>query len=79
MVEFVTAVRLLANAAGALGGTLLFIEFFQFPSYVGYEEDFGEYNLDIAPADVTEHTWFGRVGALLVAVAFAAQFVVTLL
>ena len=79
MVEFVTALRLVSSGAGALGGVLLFVELFQLPSYVEYEEEFGEYNVDIAPMDVTEHTWLGRTGALLVAVAFALEFLLVLL
>jgi len=78
MVDVVTALRLAGSALGAVGGVLLFLELFQMPSYVEYEPDFGEYNVDIAPGDVTEHTWLGRAGALLVALAFALQFFATL-
>ena len=79
MVEVVTALRLAGHALGAVGGVFLFLEFFQLPNYVNYEPEFGEYNLDIAPGDVTEHTWFGRIGALLIAVAFSLQFFATFL
>ena len=79
MVDVVTALRLAAGALGTLGGALLFLEFFQIPSYVQYEPDFDEYNLDIAPAELKEHTWFGRTGALLLSLAFALQFLATFL
>lgn len=79
MVEVVTALRLAGHALGTVGGVFLFLEFFQLPNYVNYEPEFGEYNLDIAPGDVSEHTWLGRVGALLIAVAFALQFFATFL
>ncbi|MEF8831323.1 MAG: hypothetical protein V5A23_07295 [Halobacteriales archaeon] len=78
MVDLVTGLRLAAGALGAVGGVLLFLEFFQMPSYVEYDPDFGEYNVDISPSDVTQHTWFGRAGALLLAVAFALEFFATL-
>lgn len=74
MVEVVTALRLAGHALGAIGGVFLFLEFFQLPNYVTYEPEFGEYNIDIAPGDVAQYTWFGRLGALLVALAFALQF-----
>jgi hypothetical protein len=78
MVDLVTGLRLAAGAMGALGGVLVFLEFFQVPSYVEYEPEFDEYNVDIAPADIREHTWIGRAGGILVAVAFALQFFATL-
>lgn len=69
-----TTLQLAGYALGALGAVLLFIEFFQQPSYVTYEPEFESYNVDISPQEVTEHTWFGRVGALLLALAFALEF-----
>lgn len=79
MVEAVTALRLAGYAVGALGGVLVFAEFFQQPSYVEYEPEFDSYSVEISPTEVTEHTWLGRTGALLVALAFALEFVATLL
>lgn len=79
MVDAVTAVELAASALGVLGAGLLFAEFFQLPSYLNYRSDDDSYHLVVAPADVQEHTWIGRTGALLVAIAFALQFVATLL
>lgn len=74
MVEYVTALRLAGHALGALGATLLFMEFFQQPSYVEYSPEYNDYSIDISPKTVIEHTWIGRVGAFLIAVAFALQF-----
>lgn len=71
--------QLASTAAGALGGSLLFMEFFHIPNYVTYDPEFDVYGIDQAPDDVRQYTWAGRVGALLVAVAFAVQFVVALL
>lgn len=79
MVDFVTAVELAASALGVLGAGLLFAEFFQVPNYLNYRSEHDSYNLEMAPAHVQEYTWIGRTGALLVAVAFALQFVATLL
>lgn len=79
MVTLVEGLRLAGAAAGALGGVLLFLELFQLPNYVNYDPDYDDYNVDMAPADVRQYTWAGRIGALLVAVAFALQFVAVLL
>lgn len=70
---------LAGSGLGVLGAVLLFIEFFQVPSYVVYETDFNEYNLDISPAEVDEYTWVGRSGALLLALGFALHFVAGLM
>ena len=70
---------LAGSGLGVLGGILLFIEFFQVPSYVSFNTDFTEYNVDISPAEVDEYTWVGRTGALLVALAFALHFVAGLM
>ena len=66
-------------ALGALGGVLVFVEFFMLPSYVSYQESFGTYDVRMSPKDASEYTWAGRVGALLIALAFALQFVATFL
>lgn len=79
MVVASAALSLAGAALGTLGGVLLFVEFFQLPSYVSYNQDIGNYTIQLSPTDAREYTWAGRVGALLVAVAFALQFVAMLL
>jgi hypothetical protein len=79
MVTIGETLRLVGAALGAVGGTLVFVEFFQQPSYVDYDADLDSYSVDIAPARVTEHTWLGRVGGLLIAAGFALLFVGELL
>ncbi|MFB6353682.1 MAG: hypothetical protein ABEJ92_06305 [Halobacteriales archaeon] len=79
MVDLAGAVQLAGYALGALGAGLLFIELFQLPSYVDYQAEFGSYNLTMSPQDPTEYTWAGRVGALLLALAFALLFLAALL
>jgi len=79
MVDYVLALELAGYALGALGAALVFFEFFQIPSYVEYSEEYNDYSVDISPMEVTEHTWVGRVGAFLVAVSFALQFLAALL
>ncbi|WP_135828302.1 hypothetical protein [Halorussus halobius] len=79
MVELVAALELAGYALGALGAALVFFEFFQLPSYVEYSQEYNDYSVDISPGEVVEHTWAGRVGAFLVAVSFALQFVAALL
>lgn len=68
------SLELAGYAIGTLGAGLLFVEFFQLPSYVEYRPDLDDYSVDMSPSDVRQHTWIGRIGALLVAVAFALQF-----
>lgn len=82
MVDFAQVagwLELLGFGVGALGGALVFMEFFQLPSYVNYDQEYDEYNLDMAPADVRQYTLAGRVGAILISLAFALQFVSVLL
>lgn len=64
---------------GTVGAALVFIEFFMSPSYVSYEPEWDGWNLSVNPSEAAEYTWIGRVGALLVALAFALLFVATLL
>lgn len=78
MVTIAEGVRLAGSFLGAVGGLLLFVELFQTPSYVEYNRDFDDYDLDMAPQEVREHTWLGRTGGLLVGVGFALLFVGTL-
>ncbi|MFB6138552.1 MAG: hypothetical protein ABEJ42_09505 [Halobacteriaceae archaeon] len=79
MVTLVAALRLAAGALGTLGGTLVFVEFFQLPGYVRFEKQIGSYSVELSPEDPTEYTWIGRVGALLMATAFALLFLATTL
>ena len=81
MVTYTAAVvvSLAGYALGALGGVLVFAEFFMLPSYITYEESYGSYNVSMSPQDAREYTWAGRIGALLVALAFALQFVASFL
>lgn len=67
--------RIAGYALGAVGAALLFVETFQLPNYVEYDAEFGAYTLQINPDDASEYTWIGRIGALLLAVAFASLFV----
>lgn len=73
-------IRLAGFALGALGSVLVFVEFFQMPTYVEYEPQFGTYSLDLSPGEeLQEHSWVGRIGAMAVALAFALLFVSELL
>ncbi len=67
------SLRLAGLALGAIGGVLLFVEFFQLPSYVRYDTDFQSYSVEISPKEADQYTWIGRIGALLIAVGFALQ------
>lgn len=75
MATIVETLRLAGPALGAIGAALLFIEFFQLPSYFRYDTDFESYSVDISPDDAQEYTWIGRIGAILLALAFGLQFV----
>lgn len=79
MVAVTEALRLAAGALGTFGGVLLFVEFFQVPDYIEYNTSIGSYSFNLSPDDVKEYTWFGRAGALLVALAFALQFLAAFL
>ena len=65
--------QLAGAALGAIGATLLFVEFFQLPSYVSYDRDFQSYSVQISPDAADEYTWFGRIGALFLALGFGLQ------
>jgi len=78
MVAVANALRLLGSALGALGGALVFAEFFQLPSYVEFNAEFEDYRIETAPGTVREHSWIGRIGGLCVAAGFALLFVATL-
>ena len=79
MVALAETIRLVGTTLGAVGGALVALEFFQQPSYVRYDPEFDSYDIDIAPAELTEHTWLGRAGGLLIAAGFALLFVGELL
>ena len=79
MVSISIALELAGYALGTLGAVLVFFEFFQVPDYIEYDPDYNDYTIDISPMEVTEHTWIGRVGAFLVALAFALEFLAVLL
>lgn len=79
MVTLVEALRLAGFAVGGVGGVLLFLEFFQQPSYVKYDPEFDDYSIDMAPEEVRQYTVAGRAGAIMIALAFAMQFLAVLL
>lgn len=79
MVELVATLRLAGSALGVVGAALLFLEFFQMPSYLSYNTDTDAYSMEFSPSNPREYTWAGRIGALLVGLAFAAQFLATFL
>ena len=78
MVAYGALLSLAGSAMGALGGALVFVEFFQTPSYLNYDPEFGSHDIQLTPVEVDEYTWAGRIGALLIALAFALQFVAAL-
>lgn len=73
MASVASTLRLSGAALGAVGAALLFVEFFQLPSYVRYDTDFKSYSVEISPNEADEYTWFGRIGALLLSVGFGLQ------
>jgi hypothetical protein len=79
MSTHVTLVSLAGNAIGTIGGVLLFVEFFQLPSYISYEKEWDNWNIQVSPNEVQQYTAAGRVGAVMIALAFVLQFVATLL
>ncbi|MFB6161009.1 MAG: hypothetical protein ABEJ61_07510 [Haloferacaceae archaeon] len=79
MVALGEALRLGGSALGTVGGVLLFVEFFQWPSYVEYDRGRDTWTLHVNPDDAEEYTWVGRAGALCVAAGFALLFVATFL
>ena len=71
--------ELAALALGTLGAALLFLEFFQTPSYVSYNEKRDRYRISVMSKELEQYTNLGRVGAFCLVVAFALLFVVRLL
>ena len=74
-----TQLSIAGSALGVLGAMLLFVEFFQLPSYVRFDPDCESYSVEISPTDASEYTVFGRAGAVLIGVAFALQLLATFL
>lgn len=77
--DYLLWAELAAYVIGVLGAGLLFLELFQTPKYVTYQEQFDRYRINMTGAEMDEYTSLGRIGALLLAVAFAMLFVVRLL
>ena len=76
--DVATILRLAGSAMGTVGGVFLFVEFFQLPDYINYDAQYEEYTLETFPEDPQEYSPLGRVGSILVALAFALLFVATL-
>lgn len=70
--------RLAGSALGAVGGLLVFVEFFQTPNYVTYNREWDDYEIEMSPREVEQYTWIGRAGGLLIGAGFALLFVGTL-
>lgn len=79
MADVATTLRLVGAAVGTLGAVLLFLELFQLPTYITYDSNMGSYSIDFSPENPRQYTWIGRIGAILVALAFALQFLATFL
>jgi hypothetical protein len=79
MSTHVTFISLAGHAVGTIGGVLLFVEFFQLPSYITYEKEWDNWNIQVSPNEVQQYSTAGRLGAVMIAIAFALQFVATLL
>lgn len=76
---FLLWAELAAYALGTVGAALVFLEFFQTPAYVVYNRDQDRYRVSMVNQEADEYTTLGRVGAFLLAVAFATLFVVRIL
>tara|TARA_A100001037_G_C15129301_1_gene627899 strand:+ start:2030 stop:2269 length:240 start_codon:yes stop_codon:yes gene_type:complete len=75
MVEYSFAISLVGYVIGALGGLLIFIELFQVPNYLKYKPKLNRYDIELKPEEVQEYTIVGRIGALMIAIAFSLQFI----
>lgn len=78
MVEYFVWIELAGYALGTLGGALVFFEYFQTPNYVRYNEQSNRYRIQMSLDDAKEYSPVGRIGAFLLALAFALLFVATL-
>lgn len=76
---YVLWLELAGYGLGTVGAALVFLEFFQDPSYVTYKPEADRYRVQMMPDEVREYTTLGRLGAFLIAAAFALLFVATLL
>lgn len=79
MEAYITWIELAAYALGTIGAALLFLELFQDPNYVTYNENSDRYRLQISVDTVREYTSLGRIGTFLIALAFALLFLATML
>ena len=79
MVEYDVVIALIGYIVGAFGGLLIFIELFQVPSYVKYKPKLNRYDVEIKPLEVQQYTLAGRVGALMIAIAFSLEFIAMLM
>jgi hypothetical protein len=79
MADVATTLRLVGAALGTLGAVLVFLELFQLPTYISYDNNMDSYSVDFSPENPRQYTWFGRIGAMLIALAFALQFLATFL
>ncbi len=79
MAAYLEWIELGAYALGAIGAVLVFAELFQTPSYVEYKAEGDRYRLNYSAQEVAEYTPIGRVGAFVLALAFALLFLVRLL
>lgn len=79
MADVATMLRLIGAALGTLGAVLLFLELFQLPTYITYDSNMSSYSIDFSPENPRRYTWIGRIGAILIALAFALQFLATFL
>jgi hypothetical protein len=79
MAELSVLLSLAGYGLGTLGAALVFIEFFMTPSYLEYQPEWDGWNLTVNPIEADEYSWAGRIGALLMALAFALLFLATLL
>ena len=75
MAEYSFAISLVGYVIGALGGLLIFIELFQVPNYLKYKPKLNRYDIELKPEEVQEYTIVGRIGALMIAIAFSLQFI----
>jgi hypothetical protein len=79
MVEYDIVIALMGYIVGAFGGLLVFIELFQVPNYVKYKPKLNRYDVEIKPLEVQQYTLAGRVGALMIAIAFSLEFIAILM
>lgn len=79
MTDIATTVSLLGYGSGTIGALLIFVEFFQVPNYIDYDPENDSWRINVSPRGVQQFSAAGRIGSLLVAIAFALQFLAILL